>query len=416
MTNSGIRVLVLTSLFPSRPGEKQGNFVLDQVRELAARGAEVTVLVARPWIPSILKYFANPDKRPIDPANYAGERFQIRNASYFSLPRFALGRFAANFVRTLASAIEYIDSQDSIDVIHAHGLQLGLAAVGAAGRLRIPSVITVHGVETAERFDNTKIKRDQIGDTLDRANRVVLVGSPLLDYVRKYTTKTDHCVVIGNGFTSYPDLSPSTQVPRTRPVRVIAVSNYEQSKGIEILISAMQSLEPEYRSQVETVLVGAGEGFDSIRHQVEKLGLAESVHYIGPLLHRDTMAEVLASDVFCLPSWREAFGIMYAEAMSLGKLTIGCTGQGPADFIRHLETGYLVEPRSVASVADALRWALQNSERSKQVAERGRQYATENLTWNQNADRMLNLYRSLITKEQKPDDQRNSLKSVAPMV
>ena len=44
-------MLVLTTLFPHQPGEKEGNFILDQVRVLAEQGADVTVLVAKPWIP-----------------------------------------------------------------------------------------------------------------------------------------------------------------------------------------------------------------------------------------------------------------------------------------------------------------------------------------------------------------------------
>jgi glycosyltransferase involved in cell wall biosynthesis len=116
-------------------------------------------------------------------------------------------------------------------------------------------------------------------------------------------------------------------------------------------------------------------------------------------MHRETMAEILAGDVFCLPSWREAFGIMYAEAMSLGKFTIGCRGQGPSDFIQHLETGYLVEPRSSTSVADALRWVVDNPRHAKSVAERGKTYALGNLTWKQNVTKILSLYRSLTRHE-----------------
>jgi len=408
MTSSATRVLILTSLFPSRPGEKQGNFVLDQVRELAAQGADVTVLVAKPWIPSLLRSYANREKLRVDPAEYSLEPFRVTNASFFSLPRFALGRLAAHFVRNLVPAIEFLNQQQPFDVIHAHGIQLGHAAVEAAARLRIPSVVTIHGVETAARFDNSKAKRDQIADTIDRATRVILVGSPLRDYVRKYTKKSDHCIVIGNGFTSYPALTPSALIPRSRPLRVIAISNYEESKGFEILISAIDSLEPEYRSKIEIVLVGAGSGFETIHHQVDRLGLSDSVHYTGPLLHREAMAELLAADVFCLPSWRESFGIMYTEAMSMGKLTIGCRGQGPSDFIQHLETGYLVDPRSSTSVADALRWALQNPRQAKTIAERGKSYAFSNLTWKQNAAKILDLYRSLISHESTQDKPRAS--------
>src|SRR6185369_11815786 len=107
MTSSATRVLVLTSLFPSRPGEKQGNFVLDHVRELAAQGADVTVLIAKPWIPSLLRPYANREKLRVDPAEYSLERLRVMNASFFSLPRFALGRLAAHFLRNLVPAIEF---------------------------------------------------------------------------------------------------------------------------------------------------------------------------------------------------------------------------------------------------------------------------------------------------------------------
>ncbi len=407
MIGSPTRVLVLTSLFPSRPGEKQGNFVLDQVRELASQGAEVTVLVARPWTPPFLGRYAV-EKAAIDTQIYQRESFAVTNASFFSLPRFALGRYAARFVRMLSTAIEHLNSEQPFDLIHTHGLQLGHAAVEAAARLRIPSVLTVHGIETAARFDNSRAKREQIADVLDRTSCVVLVGSPLIDYVRKYTRKVDHCIVVGNGFASYPGIQASKLIPRSRPVRVVAVSNYEESKGFELLVSAVDSLEPELRAQIEVVLVGGGRGFDIVHQQVDRLGLTDSVHYTGPLKHQDVMAEVMASDIFCLPSWREAFGIMYAEAMSLGKFTIGCQGQGPSDFIRHLETGYLVEPRSSTSVAEALRWVLQNLRMVRSIAERGRTYAVSNLTWSQNAAKMIHLYRSLIANKSWSDGMRSS--------
>ncbi|MGE5110538.1 MAG: glycosyltransferase [Acidobacteriaceae bacterium] len=316
MTSTGIRVLVLTSLFPQSPGEKQGNFVLDQVRALAAQGADVTVLIAKPWVPAPPRGVVNANKRPVDPAAYSGEQFRVVNASFFSLPRFRLGTFAAQFIVRLVADIRRIQQEYGIDVIHAHGFVLGHAAVAAAEKLRVPAVITVHGIETAERFDNSAAKRKQIGRMLEKSDRIVLVGSPLIEYVRRYTPKVERCVVVGNGFTTYPGLEASTRVPRQKPVRVIAVSNYELSKGFELLLEGIGALEPEVRNQVETVLVGDGEEFSRLLSRAKELGLGDQVHYLGPLLHREAMAEVLASDLFCLPSWKEAFGIMYAEAMA----------------------------------------------------------------------------------------------------
>src|SRR5512146_861732 len=258
---TGMRVLVLTSLFPKTPGEKQGNFVLDQVRALAAQGAEVTVLVAKPWVPAPLRSAVNADKRAIDSAAYAGERFRVVNAKFFSLPRFLLGTFAARFIARLVADIRQIQQECGMDVIHAHGFTLGHAAVVASAELRVPAVITVHGIETAERFDNSAAKRKQIARMLEKADRIVLVGSPLMEYVRRYTPKVERCVVLGNGFTVYPGLEPSTRLPRQMPVRVVAVSNYEPSKGFEVLLEGIAALEPDLRNQVETVLIGGGVEF-----------------------------------------------------------------------------------------------------------------------------------------------------------
>jgi glycosyltransferase involved in cell wall biosynthesis len=394
---TALRVLVLTSLFPPRPGEKQGNFVLDQVRALASQGIQVTVLVAQAWLPPLLRAAATGSKRPLDVAQYASEPFRLLNASFFSLPRYVLGTQAVKFITRLVPAIRDLHASQGIDIIHAHGLPLGHPAVAASAELGIPSVISVHGIETSPPFDNTQAKRDQIGRMLERAERVVLVGSPLREYLRRFTPKTDHSVVVGNGFTSYSNLVASTRIPRKRPVRIIAVSRYEPSKGFELLIEGFTQLEPGIRDQFEIVLVGGGEGFTTVVSRANELGFSNQVHHLGALSHPEAMSEVLASDIFCLPSWREAFGIMYAEAMSLGKFTIGCEGQGPSDFIRHMETGYLTSPRSTKAVAEALRWAVLHPDERNRIAEAGRTFAFGNLTWEQNAARIVNIYRELLS-------------------
>lgn len=403
---TAIRVLVLTSLFPPRPGEKQGNFVLDQVRALASHRAEVTVLVAQAWIPPFLRAAVGGSKRPLEISQYAGEPFQVANASFFSLPRYALGTRAARYIARLVPVIRKIHASQGIDVIHAHGLPLGHAAVAACAELGIPSVVSVHGIETAPRFDNSQAKRDQIGRMLEHTDRVVLVGSPLTEYIRRFTTKTDHCVVVGNGFTSYDNLVASTRIPRNRPVRVVAVSRYEPSKGFELLVEGVALLEPEIREKLEIVLVGGGEGFTGVLSKANELGLSGQVHHTGALNHQDTMSEVLASDIFCLPSWREAFGIMYAEAMSLGKFTIGCEAQGPSDFIRHRETGYLIPPRSTRAVTEALRWAALHPDERSRIAEAGGTFAREHLTWEKNAARIVDIYRKLLSTRTSTEQTR----------
>jgi len=391
----GLRVLVLTTLFPHRPGEKEGNFILDQVRALAEQGADVTVLVARPLTP--LPFLAPINKRRINVQGYEGERFRLRNARYFSLPRFALGQRAYDFARAgVIPEIRAIAQHDNFDVVHAHGFLMGYVGVHVAQAWDVPSVLTIHGIETDPRFDNTEGKRRKIMEVLENADRVLLVGSPLLEHCRKYA-KTDEFLVVGNGFTVYPDIQPSQRIARRKPVRVAAVSNYEESKGFDLLVEAIAN--EGLREKIEAVIVGGGVGFKKARERVHELGLEGSIHFTGLLPHREALAEVLAADVFCLPSWREAFGIMYAEAMGLGKFTIGCKGQGPSDFIRHLENGYLLEPGCTDAVVEALQWVTEQPERTKEIARRGQEYALQSLTWEANATKLRAIYDELISEK-----------------
>lgn len=383
----GTRILVLTNLFPHRPGEKQGNFVLDQVRALVSQGAEVTVVVARPWNP--LPFFSPKHKQPINEGFYTGEKFKLCNASFFSLPRFALGEKAYDFARQ--GVLPALTICGNCDVIHAHGLLMGYVANAFARATNRRFVLTLHGIETHPLFDDTDAKRAKIRDVLEQADRVMLVGSPLLEYCGKYTRKTDHLAVVGNGFTTYPDLKPSQRICRSKQVRVVAVSNYEESKGFDLLVQAI--VDSDLKEKIELVMVGGGHGFAKLQRHVRELGLQSSIHFTGAMPHRDTLAEVLAADIFCLPSWREAYGIMYAEAMALGKFTIGCKGQGPSDFIRHLETGYLVEPGNTDAVSSALHWAMEDPAQVAEIARRGQDFANRNLTWDANASKLLEIYR-----------------------
>lgn len=391
-----LRLLVLSPLFPRSPGEKEGNFVLDQVRALAAQRAEICVVVPHPWSPPVISTLFGVNKQPVDIERYAGESFHVVNASYFSLPRYRLGHYAAYFAaRGVVPVIRSRARQHPFDIIHAHGFPMGQVAKQAASELHIPYVLTIHGIETAPRFDDTEAKRRQIASAIENAARVILVGSPLLDYCRRYTANIENCVVIGNGFTVYDDLQPSTRIPRRKLLRVVATSNYAESKGFELIVEALAA--HDLRDKFELVAVGGGEGFSRVRRRAQELGVADSVHCTGLLSHRDALNEVLAGDIFCLPSWREAYGIMYAEAMALGKLAIGCEGQGPSDFIRNRENGLLIAPRSAEAVAESLRFAVADSNGAKRIADRGCETALTSLTWSHNAARILSLYGNLLT-------------------
>ena len=90
-----------------------------------------------------------------------------------------------------------------------------------------------------------------------------------------------------------------------------------------------------------------------------------------------------ASDIFCLPSYREGFPISILEASAAGIPTIGSNIYGISDAIVDGDTGILVEPRNPSALADAITYLYQDSgERSrlgKNANDRALQFFEEGL-------------------------------------
>jgi glycosyltransferase involved in cell wall biosynthesis len=102
--------------------------------------------------------------------------------------------------------------------------------------------------------------------------------------------------------------------------------------------------------------------------------------------------------VFVLPSYREAFGIAYLEAMACGLLTIGVEGQGPSAFIISGKTGLLVPPQEVAALAACLRSVLEHPGRFSKIAAAGRKHVAQEYTWLRHAERLTEVYREIVER------------------
>ena len=63
-------MLVLTGMFPREPGQKTGNFVLDQISALTDSDFDLGVIVATPWMPRTLE--ACLQRSRVDRAKYDG--------------------------------------------------------------------------------------------------------------------------------------------------------------------------------------------------------------------------------------------------------------------------------------------------------------------------------------------------------
>jgi glycosyltransferase involved in cell wall biosynthesis len=229
-------------------------------------------------------------------------------------------------------------------------------------RLVIPFklVLSVHGddVRGIDGPKNVALLRKYAG----YYDRLVFCSSAFRDEVISsveplWRTTT----VIANGVDVTAQVQP-------RVDSIICVGHLFPAKGVDILIEAFDLIAAEF-PRYSLDIIGAGQESDALRATVRKSGLTERVRFRGALRRDDVLALVAGARVFCLPSRREAFGLVLLEAMAARTPIVATRTGGIPEVVRDGVDALLVSPESPTELADALRRIIRDPSLARQLAE-----------------------------------------------
>jgi UDP-glucose:tetrahydrobiopterin glucosyltransferase len=119
-------------------------------------------------------------------------------------------------------------------------------------------------------------------------------------------------------------------------------------KGLEDAIAAAQA------TQTPLKILGKLENRDYWNHLLASYPEAP-LEYLGFLETRELQAAIRTCRALLMtPKWVEAFGNVAIEALACGVPVIAYRRGGPTEIVRHGQTGWLVEPDSVAGLVAAI--------------------------------------------------------------
>jgi glycosyltransferase involved in cell wall biosynthesis len=159
-------------------------------------------------------------------------------------------------------------------------------------------------------------------------------------------------------------------------LRALAVANWSPAKGIATLVAAVAQV-PDVRLDLVGD-VGRGAFADAVVARIRANGLADRVVVHGALAGRALARRYADADVFVLPTEREGYGIVFAEALDQGLPVIAADAGPVPDIVRG--AGLLVPPRRVRPLADALRVMRDRRVRSR-LAYAARKRARDLPSW-----------------------------------
>lgn len=389
----GLKVLCITPWFPIHPQDKRSCFIWDSVEALQKLDVDTVALVTKAWQPKFTgKIHADFTYEKIDFTLFP---VKIKICRYLSIPRHYF-RSISNFfyISRVVTIIKKLHKLHHFDIIHAQGEIAGLAAVSASKQLKIPAVVTIHGIDTCHRMWARYAKK-QFQKMFQQATRIIFVGDFLKQHFEKIIHQADNCRVVYNGFRLPTMQSKKKWGNKTELIRLISVGHLHEGKGIDLTLQALGKLKENNVENWHYKIIGSGYQKKYLENIIEQLHLESDIEFMGDCSHEVVYENLQNADVFCLPSYREAFGIAYVEAMAHGLLTIGVKGQGPQAFIDHTKTGLLVEPQDIHHLFETLHQAITHFDEMKLIAQAGQQYVLENFTWEKHAEKLLHVYREV---------------------
>lgn len=142
-----------------------------------------------------------------------------------------------------------------------------------------------------------------------------------------------------------------------RPL-VLGLSRLVPRKGFDVLIDALARTDLD----VQLAIGGGGRDRDRLERRAWRAGMQRRVTFLGRVPDEDLAALYAASDVFAMlcraDRWggleAEGFGVVFLEAAGCGVPSIAGRGGGSHEAVADGETGYVVPPRDVQAVRDAL--------------------------------------------------------------
>ena len=214
----------------------------------------------------------------------------------------------------------------------------------------------------------------------------------------------DRCVYIPENAIEPSRFEVPVPARREGPLRAAFVGRLVALKGVDMLIEAAAPL--VQRGLVALDIIGDGPEMPLLKARVEQAGIAGGVKLHGWIEHRDVAPLLARSHVFAFPSIREFGGGVVLEAMTLGLVPIVVDHGGPAELITD-ETGFRVPLGTRESIVAAFREILAalaaNPARSAAMGEKARQRVHRLFTWEVKARQILEVYRWVLGRRDKPD-------------
>lgn len=306
------------------------------------------------------------------------------------------------FLKTLFEICK-VAITEKIDLIYSNTDKLNSFVILASKILRVPSLCHIHLVSIQDishqylRWNDRLIAVSQAA-----ANSLINIGIP------KEKIEIIHSSVDCSKF--YPDKTRGEKVWSEFGIRegdflIGVVGRISKDKGLHILIDALSKIRKIVDKKIYLLIVGHNDSsggcfffkeyLNFLKNKIKNNGLQDIVFFTG---FREDMPDIYNSlDLLVVPSiWEEPCAVVLAEVMATGKPVVSTKVGGTPEIIKDDYNGLLAEPNNINSLAECIRYMIENDEFRRRIGESALQSVLNHYEIKQNVLKHERIYEQIL--------------------
>lgn len=379
------KILWITECYPSKELPQYCIFLEQQVKALIKLGYEIDVFI---------------------PTKGSDEK-QLICSTYNNIRIYKIGyhtdKYNIFFTRGskgLKNAIKNIVQQQHYDILAVHIVSelVYYVAEKIAKKFDIKYILTFHGLNVYEdyyikNYMLNKIYAYRKKKLFSKADAIIGVSEKVNNAIKtKINNIPVYCVY--NGVDTDLFIPGDNKNMNKSEIIILAVGNLIPIKGFDYLIDGIDMIVRD-NIKVKVYILGHGKEEKNLKNQVKRLKLENVIEFVGYKPYNIVKEYMQKADIFILPSYFEAIGCVYLEAMACGLATIGVKGQGIDEIIIDGKNGVLIESKNARSIYEKLKLLAVDDNFRNEIGKNGRK-TVENLTWEKSAKKLAKIYSEVL--------------------
>lgn len=295
------------------------------------------------------------------------------------------------------------------DVVHTHSAKAGFLGRAAAWNCRVPAIVhTVHGApfhpyqSSLARLAFILLERW----AAKRCHHMISVADAMTDLMvdAKVAPRTKFTTIYsGMDVEPFRNCRQFREVARTElgiasdEVVFGKIARLFHLKGHEYLIAAAEQV-VRTNPKCRFLLVGDGILREQFEREIESRGLQRHFLFTGLVPPERIPFYLSAMDALVHTSLREGLARTLPQALIAGKPVISYDVDGAREVVLPNETGYLLPPKAVDALADAILALASDSSMRDRLGQGGANRFTEQFRHQHMTAEIRKIYQSLLAK------------------